>query len=105
MTSKPGSPRIIRRHFVAIATSDYEDLSLERLDVEDEVRALHDWLCAERLDDRRFGQSYPHLAGSPSEDAIRAALKNPLLVSAGVGRMPPSFLLPDMGSSLTAVIG
>ncbi|MFD3756699.1 AAA family ATPase [Streptomyces sp. NPDC058622] len=68
---------IIRRHFVAVATSEYGDLGFEPLDVEGEVSALHDWLCAEGLGERRFVQQHRHLADNPDEDAIRAALRNP----------------------------
>ncbi|QIY59070.1 hypothetical protein HEP86_37330 [Streptomyces sp. RPA4-5] len=78
MTSGSVGSDILRRHFVAIATSTYEDPTWWQLDgVEREVGALRDWLCADHLDDRRFAPKSQHLAENPSADAIWTALRNP----------------------------
>ncbi|MFF2101224.1 AAA family ATPase [Streptomyces sp. NPDC058202] len=68
---------ILRRHFVAVATSNYDDPLWERLGVDGEVRAMADWLCADGLGARRFTHAHPHLAHDPTEDDIRKALRNP----------------------------
>ncbi|WP_033314542.1 ATP-binding protein [Streptomyces iakyrus] len=68
---------ILRRHFVAIATSSYDDPGYPPLDVGPEVRTLRNWLCSAVPEARRFTETYPQLADDPSEDAIRAALRNP----------------------------
>lgn len=43
---------ILRRHFVAIATSTYDDPGWDELPVDDEVDALSGWLVNEALDTR-----------------------------------------------------
>ncbi|QIY54457.1 ATP-binding protein [Streptomyces sp. RPA4-5] len=68
---------ILRRHFVAVATSGYDDPGFPPLDVDQEVKTLRDWLCAPTAGARRFIESHPHLADDPSEDDIRFALRNP----------------------------
>ena len=77
MTADPIDAEILRRNFVAIATSTYEDPSLPDLPVLDEVRTLADWFCGAELGDRRFTHRYPDLADNPTEDQIRHALKDP----------------------------
>ncbi|MGY4744955.1 hypothetical protein [Streptomyces sp. ATMOS53] len=67
----------MRRHFVAVATSTYDDPLWEPLGVDGEVRAMADWLCADGLGTRRFTHAHPHLAYDPTEDDIRKALRNP----------------------------
>ncbi|RSM56713.1 hypothetical protein DMB66_33225 [Actinoplanes sp. ATCC 53533] len=66
---------ILRRHFVAIATGDYDDPHWRPLPVEKEVAALRQWLCSPGLGRRGFSLAYPELADNPSEDQIRV-LKN-----------------------------
>lgn len=72
-----GGFEIQRRHFVAIATGQYDDPNYEPLDVGAEVRVLTDWLCAPGLDARVFTRAHPQLASDPTERAIIDALKNP----------------------------
>jgi hypothetical protein len=67
---------ILRRHFVAIATTDYDDTTCPPLaGVLDEVKTLRDWLCDAGLGKRAFQQAFPELADNPDEEQIRAALK------------------------------
>jgi hypothetical protein len=69
---------IRRRHFIAVATSRYDAGESWALPgVDGEIITLREWLCADSLGERRFTPLYPELADSPSEDAIRAALRNP----------------------------
>ncbi|KUJ68505.1 hypothetical protein ACZ90_18115 [Streptomyces albus subsp. albus] len=75
--SDPVDADVLRRHFVAVATSRYDDPSFPPLDVGREVQTLRDWLCARTAGARRFTESHPHLAGDPSEDAVRSALRSP----------------------------
>ncbi|MFD8542637.1 AAA family ATPase [Streptomyces sp. NPDC059649] len=77
MTNALTGGDVLRRHFVAIATSAYEDPRWWALDVEKEVSLLRDWLCSEQLGDRRFVPLNQHLAENPDENAIRSALQNP----------------------------
>ena len=77
MTADPIDANILRRNFVAIATSTYEDPSLPYLPVLDEVRTLADWFWGAELGNRQFTHQYPDLANNPTEDQIRHALKNP----------------------------
>lgn len=73
-----GAPPRWRRHFVAIATSDYEDPTFPPLPgVHAEVASLHDWLCAKELGERGFTPMFPELAASPDRRQIRAALEEP----------------------------
>ncbi|QES46646.1 hypothetical protein DEJ50_01040 [Streptomyces venezuelae] len=74
---EPVDADILRRHFLAIATSTYDDPVWEPLGVDDEVRTMTDWLCADGLGTSRFTRAHPHLADSPTEDEIRTALRNP----------------------------
>jgi hypothetical protein len=68
----------LRRHFIAVATSRYTDPSLSQLPgVVDEVRTLRRWWCATDLGERRFTPLHPHLATSPTDKDITAALRNP----------------------------
>lgn len=70
---------VLRRHFVAIATSDYDDPTYKPLAVGAEVQALRDWLCVPQLGDRVFTPAYPELADNPSKRAVRDALEDPPL--------------------------
>jgi hypothetical protein len=79
VTIPGGDPFTIRRrHFIAVATSEYDAGEGWALPgVVHEVTKLRAWLCAASLGERMFTPLYPDLANSPSEDAIRAALRNP----------------------------
>ena len=77
MTTDPIDAEILRRSFVAIATSTYEDPSLPALPVLDEVGTLAGWFCGAELGNRHFTHQYPELADNPTEDQVRHALKNP----------------------------
>lgn len=70
---------ILRRHFVAIATTDYDDLTCPPLPaVLDEVKTLRDWLCDTRLGyGRVFTECYPELARNPSKKQIRDTFEEP----------------------------
>ena len=69
---------ILRRYFVAVATSTYDDPSWPPLDVDAEVTELKSWLCSAKLGGGRvFEHRYKELAASPSEDEIRKALRVP----------------------------
>ncbi|WP_340374867.1 ATP-binding protein [Streptomyces sp. SS7] len=70
---------VLRRHFVAIATADYDDprWQPQKLPVDDEVRVMRDWLCARTLGRRRFTPLHPHLADNPTLTDISRALQNP----------------------------
>jgi hypothetical protein len=69
---------IARRHFVAIATGEYDDPAFCSLPVADEVAQLRAWvLDAERLGERAFASDFPELASGPDEEAIRAAFRQP----------------------------
>jgi hypothetical protein len=67
---------VLRRHFVAIATSTYDDERYAELPVKDAVRQLEDWLSdRERLSERSFDPAFPELAQDPDEDQIRAVFR------------------------------
>ncbi len=68
---------ILRRHFVAIATADYDDPRCPSLPVAAEVQAVRQWLCAEELGARRFDDDYPQLSLNPAKQQIRDALEDP----------------------------
>jgi hypothetical protein len=69
---------VLRRHFVAIATSDYDDPTHRALpSVIDEVKTLKDWLCDHRLAQRAFTHQYPHLATNPTKEQVRDAFEKP----------------------------
>ncbi|PWU48195.1 hypothetical protein DLJ47_28825 [Micromonospora sp. S4605] len=68
---------VLRRHFVAIATSKYDDPTWDELAVHAEVEAVQRWLCANELGSRGFQPRYKELADNPTEDEIRNALRNP----------------------------
>lgn len=67
---------VLRRHFVAIATSDYDDPAYEPLAVGDEVRRMTDWLVDDTLAERRFATAMTQLATNPTYDQIRTAFVN-----------------------------
>ncbi|MFJ5731538.1 hypothetical protein [Streptomyces paradoxus] len=76
MTAEPADAGILRRHFVAIATSRYDDYPpLPR--VVDEVEAMKAWLCSAALGRRAFTHVHPDLSDDPSDAAIREALQDP----------------------------
>ena len=77
MTADFIDAEILRRTFVAIATSAYEDPALPALPVAEEVRALAAWFCGDGLGDRRFTHRYLELADNPTKDQIRTVLENP----------------------------
>ncbi|MDQ2706307.1 MAG: hypothetical protein M3Z25_01095 [Actinomycetota bacterium] len=78
MTSTDPAAGVQRRHFVAIATSTYDDPHFPPLAVGDEVEAVEAWLLdRDRLGDRCFQTSFPDLAHDPDEGAIRAAFHKP----------------------------
>jgi hypothetical protein len=80
MTADQIDADILRRHFVAIATSTYDDPRWPDLPadkVHREVQTLAGWLCDKKLGGRRFTRRYPNLADNPTEQQIRAALRNP----------------------------
>lgn len=70
---------VLRRHFVAIATANYDDphWQPQKLPVDDEVRVMRDWLCARTLGPRRFAPLHPHLADNPTLTEISHALQDP----------------------------
>jgi hypothetical protein len=72
---------ILRRHFVAIATADYDDPSYPALrGVTKEVEDLRAWLCdTGRLGRRAFSTpgEYTALAHSPPRAAVDSALRAP----------------------------
>ena len=69
---------VLRRHFVAIATSDYEDPTWAALPgVIDEVKSLLAWCATTGWVSRRFTQQYPHLANNPTKRQIRDAFEDP----------------------------
>lgn len=69
---------ILRRSYVAVATTTYADESLCSLaGVADEVKTLTDWLCNEALGDRRFAVTHSELSNNPSVTQVENALKRP----------------------------
>ncbi|QNJ92565.1 hypothetical protein HZU40_31340 [Mycolicibacterium fluoranthenivorans] len=67
-----------RRVFVALATSEYAEPTLQSIDCADEVKIFRDWLCAESLTWRRFSEPFPDLALDPSSTRIENAFKDGL---------------------------
>lgn len=68
---------VLRRHFVAIATSDYDDPTWPRLEVSTEVDAMRAWLCSPGLGSRMFTTAHPQLANNPTKRQITEALEDP----------------------------
>jgi hypothetical protein len=68
---------ILRRHFVTIATGDYDAPHCAPLPVAGEVKALRQWLCDHNLGSRGFQPCHPELATNPSKQQIRDALEDP----------------------------
>ncbi|MEU1348396.1 AAA family ATPase [Streptomyces sp. NPDC005776] len=69
---------ILRRHFVAIATSEYSDPAFKALRVEGEVQAIRAWLCSPALGaERVFTPAYSELAADPTKGQVRDALEDP----------------------------
>ncbi|KJS52885.1 hypothetical protein VM98_28595 [Streptomyces rubellomurinus subsp. indigoferus] len=77
MTEREVDADILRRHFVAIATGEYQSPHWSSLPVDSEVKALRDWLCADELAERRFVPTHPQLTTNPTRSAIRDALEDP----------------------------
>ncbi|MEU0563176.1 hypothetical protein [Dactylosporangium sp. NPDC006015] len=73
---------VTRRHFVAVATGEYDDPTWSPLKVDGEVKALRDWLCQDGLGPRRFTARYPELAANPTKAQIRDALEDPPMMQA-----------------------
>ena len=68
------------RHFVAIATSKYDNShTYRKLDgVDDEVELMLGWLTSEeKLGERRFSRVHEHLASNPSKRQISETLEDP----------------------------
>jgi hypothetical protein len=66
---------ILRRHFVAIATTRYDSHLHDLPGVVDEVATMSGWACADGLDEaRRFTPWHPELADNPTRDQLRQAL-------------------------------
>ncbi|VVJ19598.1 Uncharacterised protein [Amycolatopsis camponoti] len=68
---------ILRRHFVAIATSEYDDPAVTDLVLTPEVDAVREWLCSDALDSRKFRSCYTELADNPTKGQIRDRLESP----------------------------
>jgi hypothetical protein len=68
---------VLRRHFVAIATAEYDDFR-PLPGVRSEVDSLRAWLCSADLGDRAFAIS-PHLAVglNPTKSRLREILEDP----------------------------
>ncbi|MCM1968896.1 MULTISPECIES: AAA family ATPase [unclassified Streptomyces] len=77
MSAPPADEDVLRRHFVAIATSEYDDPGFGPLAVGDEVKAMRAWLCSPDLGARAFAPLYPRLAEDPTKGAVRDALEDP----------------------------
>ncbi|MFI7118819.1 AAA family ATPase [Amycolatopsis sp. NPDC049868] len=86
---------ILRRHFVAIATAEYDDEHWSPLPIGEEVAALRAWLCADQLDGRRFEHRFPELADNPAKRDIREALEDP----------PPDHRWRDADAAVVFVTG
>ncbi|WP_327349702.1 ATP-binding protein [Streptomyces sp. NBC_01321] len=76
-TVPPVDGEIRRRHFVAIATSQYDDPAYKPLAVDAEVRAMRAWLCSPELGERVFTPAYQELADHPTKRLVRDALEDP----------------------------
>lgn len=71
-------PAVDRRHFVAIATSTFDDPNFANLkDLGDEVQALRTWLCDPALGDRAFTEPQPEFADNPLVTDVREKLGRP----------------------------
>ena len=69
---------VLRRHFVAIATSAHDDPRCVALPgVVDEVKTLQNWLCDEHLGDRAFIHRHPQLAANPTRQQVREVFEDP----------------------------
>lgn len=78
MTDSPIDADILRRHFLAIATRDYDDPTCSALpEVVSEVDTLIGWLCDEGLDARRFHPLTQPMPLNPAASDIYDALKTP----------------------------
>jgi len=75
VTSNQTEPSVLRRHFVAIATSTYDDYP--ELPIANEVKQLEQWLGDTRLAERGFCRAFTELADDPDEEALRAAFRRP----------------------------
>jgi len=68
---------VARRHFLAVATGTYDDRSWAPMpEVYGQVATIREWLCAPELGNRRFIPVWSELADDPTEDQIRARLRN-----------------------------
>jgi hypothetical protein len=75
VTSNQPEPSVLRRHFVAIATSTYDDYP--ELPIAKEINQLEQWLGDPRLAERGFCRAFAELAANPDEDQLRAAFRRP----------------------------
>jgi hypothetical protein len=76
-TTPPVDGEVLRRHFVAIATSEYDDPCFKPLAVAAEVQAMREWLCTPEQGRRVFTPAYSELANNPTKRAVRDALEDP----------------------------
>ncbi len=69
-----GYEDILRRSFVAIASGNFTAVgAYGELDVQGEVKTLHEWLCDPALGERRFDSSrFESLAHQPSLEEIKS---------------------------------
>ncbi|MFG1675423.1 hypothetical protein [Micromonospora sp. NPDC049282] len=80
MTDHLDGDAIMRRHFLAIATAQYDDPRWPDLPgVDEEVATLRGWLCAPKLGDRRFTPLHPELTRSPTKAQVRRAIEEQAL--------------------------
>lgn len=78
MTQKQPDWPVERRHFVAIASSTFEDRHFPDLKgVPAEVDAIRAWLCDPNLGERHFEDVQPQLAQNPTPDEVRDGLAVP----------------------------
>lgn len=97
---------ILNFHFIAIATSTYDDDQLPDLpEVRSEVKALAGWFCDKKLADRVFTHKYPKLAKDPTKAQIEAALRGPVQAGGGGNQMPSSCTSPATAGTATKTTG
>jgi hypothetical protein len=75
MTGSQTEPDVLRRHFVVVATSSYDDYP--ELPITKEIRQLEQWISDPRLVERGFCRAFKELAENPDEDQLRAAFRRP----------------------------
>lgn len=73
---------VLRRHFVAVATAEYDNPPWSEwgtLPIAGEVSQLAGWLSDPGLGDRRFRVTEPHLAANPNRNQVRDFFEGPVL--------------------------